>query len=123
MKKTLASKVRAYLKARRALGFQLRVDGYHLLNFARYVDRSGHRGPLTRALALRWACLPKEADRLYWAHRLAIVRTFMQRLAAGEPGTQIPPRHWLGPSRRRPRPHLYTATQLQTLLRRAGALR
>lgn len=123
MKKTMVAKVCAYLAQRRALGFQLKIDGYHLLNFARYVDKMYHRGPLTRSLALRWACLPKQADRLYWAHRLDIVRTFARRLAASEPRTQVPPRHVLGPSHRRPCPHLYSPAQLQTLLVRAGALR
>jgi integrase len=122
MKCTMVAKVRAYLAERRALGFQLRIDGYHLLNFARYVDGLGHRGPITRALALRWACLPKEADRLYWAHRLGIVRTFARRLAQSEPRTQVPPRHLLGPDHRRPCPYLYSPAQLRTLLRRAAAL-
>jgi integrase len=122
MKGTMVAKVRAYLAGRRALGFELRIDGYHLLNFARYVDASGHRGPLTRAVALRWACLPKNADRLYWAHRLDIVRTFVRRLAPSEPGTQVPPRHVLGPGHRRPCPYLYSPAQLRILLRRAAAL-
>lgn len=122
MKTTMVARVRAYLAQRRALGFDLRVDGYQLLSFARYVDGSGHRGPLTRALALRWACLPKKADRLYWAHRLDIVRTFARRLTQSEPRTQVPPRHLLGPGHRRPCPHLYSPAQIQTLLRRAGAL-
>src|ERR1017187_4031323 len=56
MKKTMLSKVNAYLAHRRALGFQLRAEGCELLNFARYADGLAHRGPLTRQLAIRWAC-------------------------------------------------------------------
>jgi len=123
MKSTMLSKVRAYLAERRALGFQLKIEGYQLVCFARYADALGHRGPLTRRLALGWACLPKSADRLYWARRLEIVRTFARHLALSEPRTQVPPRHLLGPAHRRPQPHLYSPAQLQTLLRRAGQLK
>lgn len=122
MRTTLLGKVQAYLAERRALGFQLKIDGYQLLNFARYAQALGHRGPLTRSLALRWACLPKTADRLYWAHRLDILRTFARHLARSEPRTQVPPRHLLGPGHRRRCPYLYSPRQLQSLLRRAGEL-
>lgn len=120
MKKTMRSKVRAYLAHRRALGFQLKSEGLRLLDFARYADALGHRGPLTNRLALNWACLPPLADRLWWARRLEIVRTFAKHLLLTEPQTQVPPRHWLGPAHRRRSPHLYTGAQLQQLLRRAG---
>lgn len=122
MKATMLAKVRVYLAHRRALGFQLKCEGMQLQNFARYADRLGHRGPLTNRLAISWACLPKAADRLYWARRLEIVRTFAQRLAITEPRTQIPPRHLFGPAHRRPSPHLYSSAQVQHLLRRAGML-
>ena len=123
MKKSMLSKVQAYLAHRRALGFQLKSEGLRLLDFARYVDALGHRGPLTNRLAVQWACLPKSADRLWWARRLEIVRTFAKHLLLAEPQTQVPPRHWLGPAHRRRSPHLYTSAQIQQLLRRAGQLK
>lgn len=123
MKKSMLSKARAYLAHRRALGFQLKSEGLRLLDFARYVDALGHRGPLTNRLAVRWACRPKSADRLWWARRLEIVRTFAKHLLLTEPQTQVPPRHWLGPAHRRRSPHLYTGAQIQQLLRRAGQLK
>jgi integrase len=122
MNASMLTKVRAYLARRRALGFQLKCEGLQLQNFARYADRLGHRGPLTNPLAIGWACLPKAADRLYWARRLEIVRTFAQHLVITEPQTQIPPWHLFGPAHRRPSPHLYSSAQVQQLLRRAGKL-
>jgi len=122
MKTTMRSKVRRYLANRRALGFQLKCEGLQLLNFARYADDLGHRGPLTSQLGIGWACLPKSANRLYWARRLEIVRTFAQHLVVTEPRTQIPPRHLFGPAHRRPSPHLYSPAELQQLLVRAGQL-
>jgi integrase len=122
MKTTMLTKVGDYLVHRRALGFQLKCEGLQLQNFARYADRLGHRGPLTTQLAIGWACLPQAADRLYWARRLEIVRTFARHLVITEPDTQVPPRHLLGPAHRRPSPHLYSSAQVQQLLRRAGKL-
>jgi integrase len=120
--KTMLTKVRAYLEQRRALGFQLKSEGLRLLEFARYADGLKHRGPLTSALAIRWACLPKAADPLWRARRLEIVRTFAKHLVLTEPRTQIPPRHVLGPAHRRRSPHLYSSAEVQHLLRRAGKL-
>jgi integrase len=120
MRRTMLAKVRAYLAERRVLGYQLRSQGYLLLNFARYADSQGHQGPLTCSLVLSWACLPKAAERLYWAHRLEVVRSFARYLLPKEPRTEVPPRHLLGSAHRRPCPHLYSRVQLQGLLHRAG---
>jgi len=122
MKRTMTSRVQAYLAQRRALGYKLYREGRQLLNFARYAQEVEHRGPLTAGLALRWATLPREADPAYRARRLDIVRVFARHQKVIEPATQIPPRHVLGPAFRRKTPHLFTAQQLHRLLRRAGRL-
>lgn len=118
----MTSRVREYLRRRRALGYKLYREGRQLLNFARYADRSRHRGPLTAALALRWATRPQRVERAYHARRLNIVRVFARHQAMIEPQTQIPPRHVLGPDFRRKTPHLFTPGQLRQLLRRCRRL-
>ncbi|MBI3853663.1 MAG: tyrosine-type recombinase/integrase [Verrucomicrobia bacterium] len=123
MKLTMLSRAQAYLAYRRALGFKLDSEGCRLLNFARYADGLGHRGPLTTELAIRWACLPRKAERLYWARRLESVRRFAKHLLLTEPRTQVPPRHLFGPAYRRNPPHLYSSAEVQLLLRRAGRLK
>jgi integrase len=123
MKRTMLSRAQAYLAYRRALGYELQNEGVRLLNFARYTDGLGHRGPLTTELAIRWACLPPKADRRYWASRLEIIRRFARHLLLSEPKTQVPPRHLLGPAYRRNPPHLYSSGEIQHLLRHAGQLK
>jgi site-specific recombinase XerD len=118
----MLSRVRAYLEQRRALGYKLQTEGAMLLNFARAADAAGHRGPLTRALALRWAAQPLRADRLYHARRLEVLRVFAGHQVALEPATEIPPRHFFGPAHRRQTPHLYSSAQIHLLLRRAAQL-
>src|SRR5436309_14369182 len=65
MKRTLQSKVHAYLDRRRALGYQLAETGRLLLNFARYSDRRGEHGVLRNESVIRWASLPQDADPAY----------------------------------------------------------
>jgi hypothetical protein len=79
---TMQARVRAYLTQRRALGYRLRIEGGLLLNFARFADRSGHSGPPTKDLMLRWAVKPAKAEQLYKARRLEILRVFARHQAA-----------------------------------------
>jgi integrase/recombinase XerD len=44
---SMAERVAAYLEARRAMGYQLRIEGEQLQRFARFADQQDHRGPLT----------------------------------------------------------------------------
>jgi integrase len=118
---TMSAKVKSYLAFRRGLGYQLRTEGPLIEQFAQYADQAGHRGPLTIELALRWARLPRRADRLYWARRLEIVRCFARHLAAVEPGTQVPPRGLLGRAHRRNPPYIYSEREISALV--AGASR
>jgi integrase len=104
------------------LGFALRISGQLLLNFARFADRSGHRGPLTTELMLRWANLPEKASPRYRAGRLAIVRTFARHLAAVDGRSEVPGPHLLGPKPFRQQPHLYSDRQLRGLLEAAGRM-
>lgn len=93
-----------------------------LENFARFADRSGHRGPLTKALAIRWASLPKACDPLYRARRLEVVRVLAKHLVISEPRTEMPPRHFFGPAHRRPDPYVYSPKEIHALLARARRL-
>lgn len=120
--KSMSTKVDRYLKFRRELGYQLKTEGRLLQQFGAFADASGHRGPLTVELALRWAQSPKGCDRLYWARRLEIVRCFARHLAVTEPGTQVPGRRLLGPAHRRTAPHIYTTQELAALLAAAQRL-
>ncbi|HLW68624.1 MAG TPA: hypothetical protein VKS79_25115 [Gemmataceae bacterium] len=49
---TMTTKVAAYLAYRRSLGFQLKIEGRLLHQFAAFADAVRHRGPLTTELAL-----------------------------------------------------------------------
>jgi integrase len=119
---SMVDSVDEYLDYRRRLGFLLRIEGRMLLAFARYADRSGHRGPLTTELAVRWARLSPDAAPPYQARRLQVVRGFARYRAILDPATEIPPEGLLGPARRRTAPHIYSEAELSALLAAARRL-
>jgi hypothetical protein len=55
---SMPERVEAYLSARRALGYELRIEGEQLRRFAHFAEQQGHRGALTLELALDW--------RIFW---------------------------------------------------------
>ena len=114
--------VEEYLSYRRRLGYQLRIVGQMLLEFARYADRVGHSGPLTTELAVRWARLPIGASPLYQARRLEVVRCFARHRAIFDPATEIPAERLLGSAHRRTDPYIYSEAELSTLLAAARQL-
>lgn len=63
---TMQGLVDASLAARRSMGFDLRIDGQQLCAFARFAEQTGHRGPVTVALAVRWAQSARQGTRLTW---------------------------------------------------------
>ena len=119
---SMLTRVEEYLGYRRALGYAFRNEGGMLLNFARFADREGHRGPLTSDLATRWARLPAKADRLYWARRIEVLIGFARYCKIFDPQTEIPPRHLFGPAHRRKTPYIYSCQQLEELLSAARQL-
>jgi integrase len=118
----MVARVEDYLEHRRRLGYVLRGVDHQLRQFARYADTSGHRGPVTVELAVRWAKLPEGAKPQWWARRLAFVRGFAKHRRVFEPETQVPPEGLLGPSATRCTPHIYSDAEISALLGAAADL-
>lgn len=120
---TMVRQAKEYLEQRRSLGFELESQGYLLLKFAKYLDDSGHRGPLTTEVALRWVNLPKTVSRNYRARRLSVVRCFARYLAVRDGRSEVPGRQLIAKMSFRQRPHLYSERELEQLLEAAGRLK
>lgn len=121
-KQRMVRRVEQYLTCRHRLGFELKIEGAELRRFGRYADTQGHRGVVTTDLAVAWAKLPTEASPLYWARRLNIVRRFAQFELIDEPSTQVPPPGLLGQAYRRPPVHIYTESEITSLLEAASRM-
>ena len=119
----MSALARRYLAHRRKLGFLLRTEGVQVINFGRFADRVAPRQPITAALALQWATLPRTAhQQFYHAKRLESLRGFARFCAVFDPRTEVPSTRLVGPAHRRLTPHIYPAGQVRLLLQRAAAL-
>ena len=108
-----------YLAHRRKMGFALAVEGYLLLDFARFCDRVAPRQALSTSLVLRWATRPQTTNRVYHAVRYAVVRGFARYCAALEPRTEVPAPLLLGSVFKRRAPHIFSSDEIRLILRRA----
>lgn len=119
---TMVSQVEAYLACRRKMGFALGIAGEQLLAFGRFADESGHRGPITGALSIRWAQNSLRATPLTWARRLEVLRPFAKYCRQFDTATEIVPRRFFGPPHRRLAPHIYYEQEIMALLDAADDL-
>lgn len=119
----MVRRAREYLAHRRSLGFELETSGSILLQFARFSDREGHRGPLTTDLVLRWATNNDDHSRRYQSARLSVARGFARYLAVRDAKTEVPDQCLLPGRFERNQPHIYTDDQLRQLVTSAARSR
>jgi integrase len=109
-------RVEAYLNHRRKMGFELKIAGQQLAQFALFADKVGHQGPLTIKLAIKWACTSRRPKPLTAARRIEVLRPFARYCQQVDPETEIPPTGLFGPVHRRLTPHVFTEAEIQVLL-------
>jgi integrase len=119
---TMVTLVEAYLAERRCLGFDLKISGQVLMNFARFADATGHCGPITERLALDWAHSTPSDRVITWARRIEVIRPFAKYLKQFYPSTTVPPRGLCGRAHRRLAPHIYTEKEVIELLAASAAM-
>lgn len=113
----------AYVSLREALGFQMRAEKILLPEFVAFVKAQGITGPIRTQIALEWACqVSTHRGPSGAARRLSIARGFLFYLRASTPDTEVPAAG-LVPAPRRPKPYLFTPTQLIALSEAAHASR
>ncbi len=119
---TMVSLAKTYLAERRCLGFDLKISGQVLMNFARFADAMEHRGPITEDLALTWAHATTSDRAITWARRIEIIRPFAKYLKQLYPDTVVPRCDLCGRAHRRLAPHIYTEQELNELLAASAAM-
>jgi hypothetical protein len=112
----MPERVEAYLSARRALGYELRIEGQQRRRFAHFAEQQGHRGALMLELALHWANASRKKSAIGPARRLEPQRPFARYCALFEPETEVPPPRLLGPAHRRIAPYIYSDADITALL-------
>jgi integrase len=110
-----------YLAMRRSLGYKLTNMGYNLRHFVAFM-RKQHASVITTKLALRWAVKPQHVSSAQWATRFGHVRSFARYRSAFDPRTQVPPAGLLPYRYRRTTPYIYSAAEIQGILKAASQL-
>jgi integrase/recombinase XerD len=105
----------SYIALRRGLGYQLRNAERALHQYADFLQARGET-MVTTASALHWAASREGTTAHYAVERLSHVRMFARYLAAFEPGTEVPPGHVLGGTRKRKAPHIYSDSEVSSLM-------
>ena len=113
---TLAQAADDYLRVRRALGYKLERQGRQLLQFVAHLDRAGAT-TVTIEHAIGWATLPAGATGGYWCDRLSVVRQFARYLQTIDPACEVPAKGLLPYRRARPIPFLFTAADIERVMR------
>ena len=120
----MSEQVEQYLAFRRAMGFDLRGEGYQLHAFARFADEtSRHTGPLTTDLLLRWVQTAKKPGPVTAARRVEVLRPFLKYCRQFDPACPVLPLGFCGPAHRRIPPHIYTEAEISELLAAARELK
>ena len=109
-----------YLRMRRALGYKLKISGWHLEKFVSYLERT-EATTVTIENAVAWAT-SAGTDRSYWATRLSIVRQFARHLQTIDPACEVPPAQLLPYRAPRAIPYLYEPEEITALMRAASDL-
>ena len=118
----LSDAVADYLRLRRSLGYKLERQGRLLHSFADYLDVLGV-DHVTVETALAWAMLPQGAEPVWWHQRLGMVRGFAAHQATIDPRTEIPPKGLLVRPTSRRIPHLFSTSEVISLMAAAARLR
>lgn len=117
----LRTAVEEYLAVRRKLGFKLYQPGILLHNFVLFAEQEG-ASFITTELALRWATQPKDAQPVWHAIRLGVIRRFAKYRSAVDPRTEIPPQKLLSASYHRKPPYIYNDDEIRRLIKAAQSL-
>ena len=110
-----------YLTTRRAAGFKMHTTATTLDQFVSYAETQGAEF-VTTPLALEWALLPADAQPIWRASRLDMVRLFAKHLSASEPRTEVPPKGLLPRCYQRPKPYIYSDLEVERILQVARDL-
>jgi len=115
----LKQSVDAYLALRRAVGFDLKTDGYLLQHFARFASDHGDTHVQTET-TLEWAAAapsPQQRER-----RLRVVALFARHACAEDSRHEVPAIRVFGYHRKRRLPHVYSPDEIRRLLDAASRL-
>jgi integrase len=119
----ITAQVEDYLVSRRAMGFDLRGEGYQLRAFARFAGEQDDAKALTLDLLLRWVQGSVVPGPVTAARRVEVLRPFLKYCRQFDPLCPVLPLGLCGPGHRRLSPHIYTEAEVAALMTAACELK
>ena len=110
-----------YLGVRASLGYKLEHERTALPKFLSFVEAEG-ASHITSNLAVRWATQSVGVQPWTWSWRLGMVRRFAAWFSALDSRTEIPAQGLLPHRFHRPRPYIYSDTEIERLIQTAAHL-
>lgn len=107
-----------YVHMRQGLGYKYVDPARRLSDFVSFME-AHNAETITVALAMEW--ITRIGRQPTWSGRLTDVRCFAQHVAHFDPATEVPPADAV-PARRRPKPYIYSDTEIEALLAAALSL-
>lgn len=107
-----------YVHMRQGLGYKYVGPARRLSDFVSFME-AHNAETITAALAMEW--VTRIGRQPTWSGRLTDVRCFAQHVAHFDPATEVPPADAV-PARRRPKPYIYSDTEIEALLAAALSL-
>lgn len=115
-RQALERHLEAYLCLREALGLRMEAERVLLPKLIDFVSADGDGGPVRAQLVVDWArAYSPRRGGAGAVNRLSIARQFLRYLHAIEPDNEIPPPGMIH-RERRPRPFLFSPSQIEQLL-------
>ena len=100
----------------------IKIESQELRRFAKYTRDIRYDGPLTTELAMQWVSLNNNFTRKYMARRLETLHTFAVYISAFDTEAQIPQNGVFGKAHLRTDPHIYTDSEVLSLMSNANTL-
>jgi integrase len=120
MKNTiLETQIKEYVDYRRRLGYHMVYHDRILRAFARFAASRGFHGPLKRIWAEEFVSVPRDVNAAYYRSRHRVLYDFARHWAAFDSRVEIPVRHTPQVGYRRPEPHIYSDSEVQSLMQAA----
>lgn len=122
MSPEMTTQVTEFIALRRGLGYRSPTQERALRSFGRFLDASGHSGPVPLELSLEWATTTASTDPDNPARRLGTVRGFLRFLSGADGETEVPVAGLLGSYGHRKPPHIYSDKEISDLIRATSTL-
>lgn len=119
---SLSERLDQYLAERRSHGGNWTSQARKVRPFAIFADSEDAEW-ITTALFLRWKERYGSASQALWAGRLSAVRVFATWLQGIDPRTEVPPKGLIPHRSSRPKPYIYSDTQIRRIVTEAARLR